>query len=224
MRAIPPLFEAYRRLQRAFGPQGWWPGETPFEVMVGAVLTQNTNWGNVECALTRLKARNLLDARRLQACPPNRLAALIRPAGCYNVKARRLRALLAWLDGRGPADFRGRRTENLRAELLSVKGIGRETADSILLYALNRRIVVVDAYARRVLSRHGWAEDDADYDDLRRRIESSLPPSVRVYNEFHALIVRVGKEHCRSRPRCDGCPLAEMRPARRVDRPAGLAV
>lgn len=210
MSARPPLLDVYRRLLRAFGPQGWWPGETPFEVMVGAVLTQNTNWRNVERAILRLKAEGLMDARRLAGCPRERLAELIRPAGCCNVKARRLGAFLAWLDGRGPEDLRAKATPALRRELLAVHGIGRETADSILLYALNRRIFVVDAYARRVLSRHGWADHDADYDDLRRLFESSLPRSVRIYNEYHALLVRLGKEFCRAKAQCEGCPLAEV--------------
>lgn len=210
MRQEPPILAVYRRLLRAFGPQGWWPGETPFEVMVGAVLTQNTNWRNVERAIAQLKAEGLMDARRMAGCPRERLAQLIRPAGCYNVKTRRLATFLQWLDGRGPDDLRAKSTPELREELLSLNGIGRETADSILLYALDRRIFVVDAYARRVLSRHGWADARADYDDLRLLFESSLPRSIRVYNEYHALLVRLGKEFCRARARCEGCPLADL--------------
>ena len=145
---------------------------------------------------------------------PARLARLIRPAGCPTVKARRLAAFLAWLDGRGPEQLRATPTRVLRRELLAVHGIGPETADSILLYALGRRSFVVDAYARRLLSRHGWAGPRAGYDDLRRLFQAALPRSQRLYNEYHALIVRLGKTHCRSAPRCDGCPLEDFpRPA-----------
>jgi len=205
------LRRIHDRLLNAFGPQHWWPGETPFEVMVGAVLTQNTNWGNVERAISNLKSAGMLQPQRLAACPLPMLAAMIRPSGYFNVKARRLRAFLEWLISRtrdgNPERLRGVPTKRLRPELLSVNGIGPETADSILLYALGRRTFVVDAYTRRVLSRHGLIAPEAGYEEIRALFESNLPRSTKMYNEYHALLVRVGKEFCRPTPRCETCPL-----------------
>ena len=204
----------YRRLYGAFGPQHWWPGETPFEVMVGAVLTQNTNWLNVERAIAKLKAAGLMTPAKLTGCPESLLARLIRPAGYFNVKARRLRHFMQWLEARtgdgSVAAFRGISTSRLRQELLGVHGVGPETADSILLYALRRKVFVVDAYTRRFLSRHGLIAPDASYDEVRRMFEERLPRSTRLYNEYHALIVRLGKEVCRPQPRCDVCPLRSL--------------
>jgi len=201
----------YRRLYRAFGPQHWWPGKTPFEVMVGAILTQNTNWQNVERAITNLDRARLLDPVHLAAASPRRIASLIRPSGYFNVKARRLRAFLEWLrkytDDGDLACFRRIPTARLRDELLAIPGIGPETADSILLYALKRPVFVVDAYTRRVLVRHGLVPRDASYDAIRSTFESHVRKSVKVYNEYHALIVRLGKEVCRPRPQCGHCPL-----------------
>ena len=204
----------YHRLGDAFGPQHWWPGETPFEVMVGAILTQNTNWANVERAITNLKTAGLMKPHSLAACPTRRLASLIRPAGYFNIKARRLRDFLTWLLSRtrdgSLESLRRLRTPQLRKELLAVRGIGPETADSILLYALGRRVFVVDAYTRRFLSRHRLIEPNASYGEIQELFERNLPKSVRLYNEFHALIVRLGKEICHPRPLCAQCPLRTL--------------
>ena len=205
-----------RVLYDAFGPQHWWPGETPFEVMVGAVLTQNTNWGNVERAIAQLKTAGLLHPRGLARCPRRRLARLIRSSGYFNVKARRLHELVAWLAPRLDenndvvASLRPMRTPNLRTALLEISGVGPETADSILLYALNRRVFVVDAYTRRFLSRHGLIAPRAGYEEIRALFEKNLPRSRKLYNEYHALIVRLGNEICRPKPRCDACPLRPL--------------
>lgn len=211
-----PLRAAHRRLLARYGPLGWWPAETALEVCVGAVLTQNTAWGNVEKALANLRSAGLLgDARAMLALPEARLAALIRPAGYFRVKARRLRALLRWLVERGggdPAVALGGETAALREDLLGVHGVGRETADSILLYAGGRPVFVVDAYTRRVVGRHGWSDGEAPYDDLRAFFERGLPRDEALYNQFHAEIVAVGKDHCRPAPRCDGCPLEGLLP------------
>jgi endonuclease-3 related protein len=188
----------------------WWPAETPFEVMVGAILTQNTAWTNVEKAIAGLKARDLMRPERLAALDPAELAALIRPAGYFNVKARRLRALLDYfLKGYGGDVRRMRREETgrLREGLLSVNGVGPETADSVLLYALGRPVFVIDAYTRRVFHRLGPTAADASYDDLQRMFGAALPRDAGLYNEYHALIVALGKDFCKPRPRCEGCPV-----------------
>lgn len=207
------LRDIYDRLFDAFGPQHWWPGDTPFEIMVGAILTQNTSWRNVERAIANLKQAGLLNPVAL-ARAPRRLARLIRPSGYFNVKARRLSDFLEWFmaatgDGRVESLQRFR-TPRLRRALCAVRGIGPETADSILLYALRRRVFVVDAYTRRFLSRHRLIPAAATYDTVRRLFESSLPPSAKLYNEYHALIVKLGKDICRPKPRCDGCPLRPL--------------
>lgn len=202
----------YRRLLTRFGPQGWWPAETPFEVVVGAILTQNTAWGNVERAVANLKAARLLSARGLARVPRRRLARLIRPSGYFNQKALKLKAFMAFLkrEYRGSLAAMGRGpTAPLRAKLLVVHGIGPETADSILLYALGRPVFVVDAYTVRVLSRHGLLPPRARYGEAQRFLTARLPRSARLFNEFHALFVRVGKEFCGKKPRCGGCPLEE---------------
>jgi endonuclease-3 related protein len=209
------FLELYQRLLAAFGPQHWWPGETPFEVLVGAVLTQNTNWGNVERAINNLKAEGLLSLTALRALEPEQLAALIRPAGYYNLKARRLMNLLDLLvrDFGGDLEALWRLPlERARAALLSSKGVGPETADSILLYAGNLPSFVVDAYTFRVLGRHGLAEPGLDYHGLRARFMGGLPVQAALYNEYHALLVRLGKEHCKKgQPLCAGCPLEKWR-------------
>jgi endonuclease-3 related protein len=198
-----------RRLRAAFGPQHWWPADTPFEVMVGAILTQNTAWTNVEKAIANLKAERVLTPARLLALPHARLARLIRPAGYYNVKARRLASFIEWLaDSGGLASLARVPTNDLRPRLLAVNGIGPETADSILLYALNRPVFPIDAYTRRILSRYGLIQGDEPYDDLRIAVEHSLGPDVQRLNEFHALLVRLAKTHCLSRPVCSSCPLS----------------
>jgi len=204
------LYEIYRRLEDAYGDQRWWPGDTPLEVAVGAILTQNTAWTNVAKAIANIKGAALMDAHKLLAAPPAHLAALIKPAGYYNIKLRRLRAFLEMV----VADFAGDVTAlagapDARARLLRVKGIGPETADSILLYACGVPTFVVDAYTRRILCRHDLAAEDATYDELKELFELNLAADVRLFNQYHALLVRVGKERCRPRePRCAGCPLA----------------
>ena len=207
------LHQVYRRLSRAFGPQHWWPGETPFEVMVGAILTQNCAWVNVESAIANLKAADLLDPHKLLACPARRLARLIKPSGYFNVKARRLRSFLAWLVSTTDGDIqslRRLRRPQLREKLLAVPGVGPETADSILLYALGRRVFVVDAYTRRFLSRHGLIQASSSYDEIQEFFEDNLPASIPLYNEYHALIVNLGKDICKPRPLCDACPLRPL--------------
>jgi len=178
----------YRRLLAAYGPQGWWPGDTPFEVAIGAILTQNTAWVNVEKAIANLKRAGALSFRGMRRLSERRLARLIRPSGYFNQKAKKLRALLAWLEARGGASGSVRRAlagplAEVRESLLEVHGIGPETADSILLYAAGRPVFVIDAYTRRALSRHGMpGAIAADYEELRARFESSLPRSVPLYN------------------------------------------
>lgn len=203
------LFERY-------GPQQWWPGESPLEVLVGAVLVQNTAWRNVEKAIQNLRDAGLLDAKKLFALPVAELAELIRPAGYYRVKAQRLHNLL-WLvaeryDGSLDSMF-AVPLDELRRELLAVHGVGPETADAILLYAGQLPSFVADTYAHRVLARHGEINFEAEYHDVKSYFEDRLPTDVRLYNEMHALLVRVGKEHCKSsEPKCDGCPLAPLLP------------
>lgn len=204
--------EIYDRLMTHYGPQGWWPADSAFEVMVGAILTQNTNWKNVEQAIANLKAARCLDLQSMLDMPPAELAELIRPAGYYNVKTKRLRALLEYLMEYYAGDaekMRQRPLEELRPELLGIKGIGPETADSILLYAFAMPSFVVDAYTHRVFSRHHLvAASEASYDELQDLCADSLEQDVQLYNEYHALLVAVGKECCRAKnPRCEQCPL-----------------
>ena len=205
------LTEIYRRLYDRFGPQRWWPADTPFEVMVGAVLTQNTNWTNVSRAIDNLRAAGLLDFAALEALPPAELAEYIRPAGYFRVKAGRLQNLLAMIRERfdGELDrFLALDVPAMREHLLSVSGIGPETADSIVLYAANKPIFVVDAYTHRILSRHDVIDDEADYHAIQELFHDRLPVDARLYNEYHALLVRLGKDFCKKRrPRCQGCPL-----------------
>jgi endonuclease-3 related protein len=211
------LMEAYERMLARFGPQHWWPGESPFEVMVGAVLVQNTAWRNVERAIQNLRDAGVMNPHALYKLPPEELAELIRPAGYYQVKAKRLRNLLQYVvevhDGSLESMFQTELT-TLREELLAIHGIGPETADAILLYAAGLPTFVVDTYAHRVLARHGWIGYAAFYDEIKEHFESSLPRDAALYNEYHALLVRVGKDYCkRAAPKCEECPLAPMLPA-----------
>lgn len=201
----------YDRLLNAFGPQNWWPADSQVEIVVGAILTQNTSWSNVEYAIRNLKSANLLDWKALLDIDASKLSILIRPAGYYNLKAKRIKNFVNWLW----LNYRGALTTITekplavaRAELLSVNGIGPETADSILLYALNQRAFVIDAYTGRILRRHGLADESTTYDAMQSMFERALPHDVNVYNEYHALIVHVGKHSCRPSARCDNCPLA----------------
>jgi endonuclease-3 related protein len=206
--------EIFRLLLAYFGPQHWWPADGPFEVAVGAILTQNTNWRNVERAVENLKRTNALTVAGISGLAETALGELIRPSGYYTVKARRLANYVAYINDRYGGDFHASLTGDAadrRAELLSVSGIGPETADSILLYAGGHRTFVVDAYTRRVVSRHGLAPADATYEELRSLFMDNLPADASLSNEFHALLVAVGKHFCRPRePRCEGCPLSAL--------------
>lgn len=217
MSRTSPLESYYKALRRHFGPQKWWPAETPFEVMVGAVLTQNAAWTNVEKAILNLKAAGLLDPRRIHEIDPGTLAWAIRPAGYFNVKAGRLKNLVAWFLERAGGDIGQLKKMDpgrLREELLGVRGIGRETADSILLYAIGIPSFVVDAYTHRILSRHGLVPEETSYEEMKGLFEKSLPRDTKLYNEFHALLVAVGKEFCRPVPRCTRCPLRRFLPGK----------
>lgn len=204
------LLSIYDVLLSFFGEQGWWPADTPFEVVVGAVLTQNTAWGNVERALENLKAEGVLTPRGLQDIDEARLAGLIRPAGYYNIKAQRLKGLMAFLFREYGGDLTALFSDplsTLRVKLLEVNGIGPETADSILLYAGEQPIFVIDAYTKRILSRHGMITDGATYEEVQDLFMRSLPPNVSLYKEYHALLVRLAKTFCKTTPHCAGCPM-----------------
>ena len=206
--------EIYSRLHRFYGPQHWWPAESRFEVMVGAVLTQNTNWQNVSKAIDVLRARGVLDFQALNSLPCEELAPLIRSSGYYNLKAKRLKNLLAMIDQEYGGDLEMFFREDLwtaRERLLLVKGVGAETADSILLYACGQPIFVVDAYAHRIFSRHGLIPEECDYQELQDLFMDNLPDDTALFNEYHALIVMTAKEFCRkTSPRCEECPLQGM--------------
>ena len=198
-----------------YGPPKWWPADSPFEVMVGAILTQNTSWKNVEKAIHNLKVYELLDARKIHELDQDTLAMAIKPAGTFNVKAARLKGFVAWFLERFDGDvakMKQASPDRLREELLEVKGIGPETADAILLYALEMPVFVVDAYTHRVLTRHDLAMEEATYEDLKEYFERNLPRDARLYNDFHALIVAVGKDFCRPKARCEECPLKPFLP------------
>jgi endonuclease III related protein len=207
----PPLRAYYDALFAAHGPQHWWPGRTAFEVIVGAILTQNTSWSNVELAIRNLKREELLTPRAIERVSLAQLARLVRSSGYFRQKAKKLKCFVHFLRSEyGGSLTRMFRTPTdlLREKLLSVYGIGPETADSILLYAGKHPVFVVDAYTRRMLERHQLATPSRTYEEIRQLFERNLPGDVALYNEFHALIVRTGKEHCRTRnPRCNECPL-----------------
>jgi endonuclease-3 related protein len=225
------LRRAYQLMRGRFGHQHWWPGETPFEVCVGAILTQNTAWSNVERAIANLKRARVLEPEKLFALPESRLARLIRPAGYFNVKARRLRAFLRVLVGTFGGDlnklFAGE-TSAVRERLLAIHGVGPETADSLLLYAGGHHSFVIDAYTKRIFQRHEWVEksgkrraesgknDKIGYDDLKNLCESALDHKAGAarldyWQDYHAQLVMVGKHFCRTRaPRCEQCPLRPL--------------
>lgn len=201
----------YRKLYFHFGPQYWWPAETPFEVMVGAILTQNTSWLNVEKAINNLRKHGLLEPNRLHKLSKKRLAKLIISAGYYNIKAKRLKELLSFLFRNYKGNLKkmsGEDTLTLRKNLLSVNGIGQETADSILLYALGKPVFVIDAYTKRIFKRHNLLKDNATYEEAQGLFMNRLKPEVKLFNEYHALIVKLGKEFClKNKPKCGICPL-----------------
>ena len=235
----------YRKLARSWGQLHWWPAETPFEVIVGAILTQNTSWTNVERAIASLRAAKVLSVDGIRAVTLVRLQELVRSSGYYRQKAQRLKDFVSFLGEKHAASLEtvlATPTDQLRAELLSLKGIGPETADAILLYAGNHEIFVVDAYTRRVLERHGVVDARANYDQVRTLVERALQerplvavksapskkvpvhepsamsatrrsPVSQVYNEMHGLFVQVGKHYClKQEPRCDACPLRTLLP------------
>ncbi len=210
MRRASPM-EVYQRLHAHYGDQHWWPADTPFEMMVGAILTQNTRWQNVEDAIRNLKQANMLNPESMISCDINRLEGLIRPSGFFRQKARRLFELSNFLLAHdGVRGLKRWPTMSLRVRLLDVYGIGPETADSILLYALDKPLFVVDAYTKRIFSRLGLFEATMDYDDVQNYFFQRLPNSLQLFQEYHALIVEHAKRHCASRPQCDDCPLFDM--------------
>ena len=207
------LEEIYRHLFEKFGPQHWWPGETPFEVMIGAVLTQSAAWQNVETAITSLKTAGLMSPATLRKKSPQEIAPLIRSAVYYNVKARKLKALVEYIGSACNDDLDRlfeKDTGQLRDELLAVWGIGEETADSILLYAAEKPVFVIDAYTRRIMGRIGIQPEKDTYSDWQSLFMKNLPADVTFFNEYHALLVHLGKETCRPRPLCHGCPLSDI--------------
>ncbi len=214
---LPVLADYFNALLNAHGPQHWWPGRSPFEIIVGAILTQNTSWTNVEAAIKNLRAAQLLTPRAVEAVATAKLARLIRPSGYFRQKAKKLQAFTEFLFScYGGSLVRMFRTPTamLRARLLSVHGIGPETADSILLYAGKHPVFVIDAYTRRILERHKLATKENSYEELRRLFEFSLPHDPQLFNEYHALIVHTGKKFCRkSEALCSECPLKSFLPA-----------
>lgn len=216
------LHEIYHALLNHFRHRNWWPGDTPLEVIVGAILTQNTAWKNVEKAIGRLKEAGVLSIKGLRTIPREHLAELIRPSGYYNQKALKIKAFLAFLQ----REYRGNLTRMfredtrvLREKLLQVKGIGPETADSILLYAGGHLTFVVDLYTYRVATRHGWVPEDIDYESLREFFQDRIRPDVELYNDFHAQLVAVGNQYCRKTPCCEECPLKPFLPPENIGWP-----
>jgi endonuclease III related protein len=207
------LSEAYRRLRKHFGHRHWWPGDTPLEVMVGAILTQNTAWTNVEKAIANIKRAKVLGVNQLLGLPDARLAQMLRPSGYFNVKTKRLKDFLRFFKESYAGRVQRMRVValgDLRKQLLDVRGIGPETADSILLYALGKPTFVVDAYTKRIFSRLGWVRHDVDYYELQEYFMKNIPRKLSLYNDYHAQIVQLGKDICRPKPRCEMCPLVTL--------------
>ena len=206
------LIGIYHELLTFLGPQGWWPGRTRLEVIIGAILTQNTNWTNVERALRNLKKGGYLNLKKIKNISHSQLANLIKPSGYYNIKARRLKNFIDFIF----SAYQGRlgqmaqeQLSVLREKILSVNGIGPETADSILLYAFRKPVFVIDAYTKRILSRHKIVTAQIDYHSLQELFMKNLKHNVQTFNEYHALLVRLGKEYCRPKPLCHVCPLQD---------------
>lgn len=213
LRAV--LFDIYNRLNGYFGDLHWWPADDPFEVMVGAILTQNTAWTNVEKALDALKKNRLLAPYALLDLPEDRLAELLRPAGYYHLKAARLRALVRFFTDNYAGRVENMQKESvpvLRTKLLDVWGVGMETADSIALYACEKPLFVIDAYTRRLLSRHGFEQEKSSYAALQGLFMDNLPHDAPFFKQYHALIVNTAKRFCRKTPHCSGCPLNNLAP------------
>ena len=208
------LLKVYQILFETFGPQHWWPGETPFEVMVGAILTQNTSWKNVEVSILHLKENRVMSPEGIYRLKMSVLASMITSSGCFRIKASRLKTFVDFLfeEFDGDIDKMGKvPLEELREKLLGVKGIGPETADSILLYGLKQPIFVIDAYTKRVLSRHGIISEKASYVEVQSLFMKNLPLHEKLFNEYHALFVHLGKTVCKKIPKCDICPLKRAR-------------
>lgn len=207
------LLDIYRVLFEKFGGQHWWPAETEFEVIVGAILTQAAAWKNVELAIKNLKAENLLMPEGIYKTSEAKLRKIIRPAGYFNAKARKLKEFVNFLFENYDGNLKlmlNQPHEKLRGELLSIWGIGPETADSIVLYAANKPSFVVDAYTKRIFSRIGLVNNNVNYENLKKFFEENLPRDVKLYNEFHALLVKLGKEYCKPKPLCDECPVRDV--------------
>jgi endonuclease III related protein len=207
------LFEIYEKMNGHFGDLKWWPADEPFEVMVGAILTQNTAWTNVEKAIAALKERNFLNPGAILRIPEEELAELIRPSGYYHLKAARLRSYVRFFTEHYSGNVAIMRKETLsvlREKLLAVWGIGRETADSILLYACEKPIFVIDAYTKRILSRHHLVTEDLTYEGIQDLFMRNLPHEPSLFNQYHALFVNTGKIFCRRNPDCAGCPLGVL--------------
>ena len=204
------LLNIYKAMFRHYGHRNWWPGETPFEVMVGAILTQNTAWKNVERAIQNLKKAGAITPKALEKIEASRLAKLIRPAGYFNVKAKRLKNFINFLKRQYSLNLRKMfkaPLSLLRGQLLEVNGIGEETADSILLYAACKATFVVDAYTRRIFSRHRYLKGNESYQQIQEIFQGLLPKDTQLYNDYHAQVVETGKDYCRTNPRCEACPL-----------------
>jgi len=207
----PTIPEVYELLYSAYGPQDWWPADSPFEVIVGALLTQQTTWASVEKAIANLELAGLLDIHSLARADVGQVEELVRPTGFYRQKAGRIIGVTRYLADRYNGDldaFFDRDTQVVRAELLSLEGIGPETADSIMLYAGDKPVFVVDAYTHRLFARLGIVEG-LSYHGMQTLVQLALPLDVRLFNEYHALVVAHAKRHCRSKPRCEGCPLLD---------------
>ncbi len=203
----------YNLLFDSFGKQHWWPAKSPFEVMVGAILVQNTNWKNVETAIKNLKRNKALTATKIDSLPIDELAEMIRPSGYFNIKAKRLKSFVNWYLIEYRANIKKMilvNDDTLREQLLSVNGVGEETADSILLYATQKPSFVIDAYTRRIFSRLGLCDIGIKYHNLRKIFMSNLPKEHRLYNEYHALLVTLAKEFCHPKPNCKNCPLVKI--------------
>ncbi|MGB9761278.1 MAG: endonuclease III domain-containing protein [Caldimicrobium thiodismutans] len=209
------LLEIFERLFQHFGPQKWWPAETPFEVCVGAILTQNASWKNVEKAIANLKERGLLHPLKLYHLSLEELANLIKPSGYYNIKAKRLKNFVKFLVENYEGDLekmKEERLETLREKLLQIRGLGPETVDSILLYALEKPVFVVDAYTYRILSRHNLCPEETTYEELQSFFYAHLEKDIELFKEYHALLVACGKTFCKKKePLCEGCPLSDLR-------------
>ena len=202
------LEQVFSSLLACHGLQHWWPAQSPFEVMVGAILTQNTNWTNVEKAIANLEAQDCLDVVAILNCDDAELAGMLRPSGYFNIKAKRLKSFCHWYQESGGYEaLKTWETTKLRKALLAVHGVGPETADDMLLYAFNRPVFVVDAYTQRLFTRLGLIEEGLGYESVRSLLEGLLSPDVSMLNEYHALIVNHGKDFCRPRPRCAECCL-----------------